>query len=254
MVHRSSHHLDLVNRWLADEPRDVFGYGRLAFYGREAGERHGLRRDYERAHGADRAADDSFALDLAANDTLRALCLDEEWDDGYVRDRNVFGGPVAIEDDMAVLVRYATGATMTYHLSAYSPWEGYRGMFSGSAGRLELEVEESRWQPPATRVGAASGAPHGDTAAEHAGGARLTLRPLWRPPVDIPLVTAHEAHGGGDPRMLDALFGPVDPARPADKAAAAHPTATERDGASARRPWPSDWPRTGASRRNGPSM
>lgn len=33
--------------------------------------------------------------------------------------------------------------------------------------------------------------------------------------------------------MLDALFGPVDPAGPADTAAGTHPTATERDGALA---------------------
>lgn len=233
MVHKSSHHFDLVNWWLADEPQEVFGYGRLGFYGREAGERHGLRRDYDRAHGAAPAADDPFALDLAADDTLRALYLDAEQDDGYVRDRNVFDGPVTIEDDMAVLVRHTRGTTMTYHLTAYSPWEGYRVMFNGSAGRLELEVEESRWQPPRGRITSGSGALHGDTAAEQAGGARLTLRPLWRPPVEVPLVTVHEAHGGGDPRMLDALFGPVDPDQPTDTGATAHPTATERDGALA---------------------
>ncbi|WLW49895.1 Gfo/Idh/MocA family protein [Streptomyces sp. YU58] len=236
MVHKSSHHFDLVDWWLADEPEEVFGYGRLAFYGREAGERHGLRRDYDRAHGAAPAADDPFALDLAADDTLRALYLDAEPDNGYVRDRNVFDGPVTIEDDMAVLVRYARGATMTYHLTAYSPWEGYRVMFNGSAGRLELEVEESSWQPPRSRMSSATGAVHGDTAAEHAGGARLTLRPLWRPPVDVPLTTTHEAHGGGDPRMLDALFGPVEPGapgEPTDAGAGTHPTATERDGALA---------------------
>ena len=234
MVHKASHHFDLVNWWLADEPEEVFGYGRLGFYGPEAGERHGLCRDYERAHGAAPAADNPYALDLAANDTLRALYLDAEQDDGYVRDRNVFGGPVSIEDDMAVLVRYARGATMTYHLTAYSPWEGYRVMFNGSAGRLELEVEESRWQRPVTRVASNTGALHGDTAAEHAGGARLTLRPLWRPPVDVPIDDAgHEAHGGGDPRMLDALFGPVASGRPADPGEAGHPAATERDGALA---------------------
>ncbi|MCZ9351824.1 Gfo/Idh/MocA family oxidoreductase [Streptomyces mutabilis] len=240
MVHKSSHHFDLVNWWLADEPQEVFGYGRLGFYGREAGERHGLRREYARAHGAGPAADDPFALDLAANDTLRALYLDAERDDGYLRDLNVFDGPVTIEDDMAVLVRYARGATMTYHLTAYSPWEGYRVMINGSAGRLELEVEESRWARPSTRAASERGAVHGDTAAEHAGGARLTLRPLWQPPVDIPLDVDHEAHGGGDPRMLDALFGPVGAVRPgtepgtaADPDAATHPTATERDGALA---------------------
>ncbi|MDT7842213.1 Gfo/Idh/MocA family protein [Streptomyces justiciae] len=232
LVHKAGHHFDLVNWWLADTPQDVFGYGRLAFYGRAAGERHGLRREYERAHGAGPAADDPFALDLAADDTLRALYLDAEQDDGYLRDRNVFGDPVTIEDDMAVLVRCTRGATMTYHLTGYSPWEGYRVMFNGSAGRLELEVEESRWQRPTTRVTSRSGALHGDTAAEHAGGARLTLRPLWEPPVDVPLVTAHEAHGGGDPRMLDVLFGPVGGGAPAE-GAASRATATERDGARA---------------------
>ncbi|MFI2205012.1 hypothetical protein ACH47Z_30335 [Streptomyces sp. NPDC020192] len=87
--------------------------GRLGFYGAAAGERRGLRRDYARAHGAPEAAGDPFALDLAADDTLRALYLDAECDDGYLRDRNVFDGPIGIEDDMAVLVRYARGATMT---------------------------------------------------------------------------------------------------------------------------------------------
>ncbi len=49
MVHKASHHFDLVNWWLASEPQEVFGYGRLGFYGAEAGIRHGLRRDYRRA-------------------------------------------------------------------------------------------------------------------------------------------------------------------------------------------------------------
>ena len=49
---------------------------------------------------------------------------------------------------------------------------------------------------------------------------------------EVPLDVAHEAHGGGDPRMLDALFGPVDPGEPA-QGAAAHPPATQRDGALA---------------------
>jgi hypothetical protein len=33
---------------------------------------------------------------------------------------NVFADNITIEDDMSVLVKYASGATMTYHLTAYS--------------------------------------------------------------------------------------------------------------------------------------
>ena len=40
----------------------------------------------------------------------------------------VAGDGIDIEDDMAVLVRYANGAKMSYHLTAYSPWEVREGM------------------------------------------------------------------------------------------------------------------------------
>lgn len=213
MVHKSSHHFDLVNWWLGARPEEVFGYGGLGFYGRAAGERSGYRREYERAHGATAARDDPFALELAGNDALRSLYLDAEGVDGYHRDRNVFGDGITIEDDMALLVRYDTGATMTYHLTAYSPWEGYRVMFNGTRGRLELEVEESRWQPPVLGTSSGRGAVHGDQALANAGGPRLVLRPLWEPPREVALPEFdHAGHGGGDERMLDVLYGPVDPA------------------------------------------
>jgi predicted dehydrogenase len=210
MVHKAGHHFDLVQWWLGARPERVFGLGQLGFYGRENGERTGYRRGYDRAHGSTAAADDPFALHLADNEGLRALYLDAEEADGYHRDRNVFGDGITIEDDMAVLVRYDSGASMSYHLTAYSPCEGYRVMFNGTGGRLELEVEESAWQPPRTKLTSAKGAVHGDTALENAGGARILVRPLWQPPheVEIPEFD-HAGHGGGDARMLRALFDGV---------------------------------------------
>src|SRR6185436_16446717 len=107
---------------------------------------------------------------LDASPGLRELYLDAEADDGYLRDRNVFAPGVSIEDDMAVLARYDTGATMSYHLTAYAPWEGYRVMFNGSRGRLELEVVESDHVSP-TASGELKGASlHGAEAAAEQGG------------------------------------------------------------------------------------
>src|SRR5690606_25629506 len=37
---------------------------------------------------------------------------------------------------------------------------------------------------------------------------RLTLRPLWEAPREIPIVEGEGGHGGGDRRLLDDLFGP----------------------------------------------
>jgi hypothetical protein len=218
----------------------VFGYGRLGFYGAAAGRRHGLRREYARAHGSAAAADDPFALDLAGNEGLRELYLQAEADSGYVRDRNVFDGDISIEDDMAVLVRYAGGASMSYHLTAYSPWEGYRVMFNGSGGRLELEVTESAWQPSRGCATSPGGAIHGEVAMANAGGAVITLRKLWERPVEIPVAvtrSGHSGHGGGDERMLTALYGPADVDADAGRSAgaddAARQGASERDGALA---------------------
>jgi hypothetical protein len=61
---------------------------------------------------------------MTVDDTLKELYVDNEQYDGYIRDSNVFGDDIAIEDDMSVLVRYQNDVIMTYHLTAYSPWEG----------------------------------------------------------------------------------------------------------------------------------
>jgi predicted dehydrogenase len=207
-VHKASHHFDLVNWWLSATPVEVYGSGRLFFYG-EAGARHGYDRGYQRAHGSPAAADDPFALHLADHPRLRSLYLDAEQHDGYQRDVNVFAPGVTIEDDMAVLARYDNGATMTYHLTAYAPWEGYRVMVNGSRGRLELEVvENDRVDAPAGPASRDSAALHGDAAAAEAGGVRLLVRPFWAAPrsIEIPGST-REGHGGADVRMTASLFG-----------------------------------------------
>ncbi|MEV0713147.1 Gfo/Idh/MocA family oxidoreductase [Asanoa sp. NPDC050611] len=206
MVHKASHHFDLVNWWLGARPVSVYGQGRLAFYGAN-GRRTGHARDYVRAHGSPAAQDDPFAIHLVDNPSLRALYLDAEADSGYIRDQNVFGEGITIEDDMALVVGYDTGASMSYHLTAYSPWEGYRVMFNGTGGRLELEVEEALWTQPAARVESKKGSVHGDLAAETAGGARILLRPLWQPPQEVRVPDFdHAGHGGADQRMLVALL------------------------------------------------
>ncbi|MGW0820280.1 Gfo/Idh/MocA family protein [Streptomyces sp. NPDC002845] len=206
-VHKSTHHFDLVNWWLGTRPETVFAQGGLFFYGDEAGRRRGLARDYDRAHGSAAAEGDPFALRLADSPVLRALYLDAEHEDGYHRDRNVFGPGVTIEDDMAVLVRYASGATLTYHLTAYAPWEGYRIAFNGSEGRIELLVEESTWTRPDVRTEGAGPVLHGAEPGDAAGRTELLVRRFWERPREVKVATGEGGHGGGDVRMLADLFG-----------------------------------------------
>ncbi|HET6529415.1 MAG TPA: Gfo/Idh/MocA family oxidoreductase [Actinoplanes sp.] len=220
LVHKAGHHFDLVNWWLGARPADVYAAGRLFFYG-DTGARHGYARDYRRAHGSTQAADDPFALRMTDNDRLTALYLQAEVADGYLRDRNVFAPGVTIEDDMAVLVRYDTGATMSYHLTAYAPWEGYRLMVNGSRGRLELEVVESDHVSPDEAGGLKGAAIHGVTGAAERGWATLTVRPFWAPPREIPLPEhSRTGHGGADERMLAVLLGAAKD--PMDRSATAY--------------------------------
>jgi predicted dehydrogenase len=229
MVHKATHHFDLVNWWLGTEPETVYAQGGLFFYGDEAGRRRGLARDYTRAHGAASAQDDPFAVRLADSPLLTALYLEAEAADGYQRDQNVFGPGVTIEDDMAVLVRYTSGATLTYHLTAYAPWEGYRVSFNGSEGRLELLVEESTWTRSEVRVQGDTAVLHGEAVGDTAGRTELTLRRFWEPPREIKVRTGEGGHGGGDVRMVADLFGEpeADPlGRAADEIAGARSLVT----------------------------
>lgn len=206
MVHKATHHFDLVNWWIDSAPETVFGFGKLAFYGRENAEERGETVFYDRVHGSAAAKGDPWGLDLEADPDLRALYLETEHEDGYIRDRSVFSDMISIEDDMAVLVRYASGATMSYHLTAYSPWEGYRVMFNGTRGRLEFSVEENSYvsgaQDDFNRPELRDAEPIGRREEPE-----IVLRPLWGKPVRIPLEEELGGHGGGDARLLRDVFG-----------------------------------------------
>ncbi|MCD0445238.1 Gfo/Idh/MocA family oxidoreductase [Glycomyces sp. A-F 0318] len=211
LVHKSGHHFDLVNWWLDAAPVRAFAKGRLAFYG-ENGKRTGHDRGYDRVHGSSLASDDPFALHMAENTQLKALYLDAEDEDGYIRDRCVFAPGVTIYDDMMALVDYDSGVTLSYRLTAYSPWEGYRVHFNGTQGRLELLVVENDHVNPALK-GPNGASVHGTHAAPEEGWYELTLHPFWTKPTKIDLGEYNRAgHGGGDVRMLGVLFdGDTDP-------------------------------------------
>ena len=145
LVHKSTHHFDLVNFWLNTTPDTVYATGGLRFYGKENAEARGETKFYQRAHGSENAKNDPFAIQLEDNDHLKALYLDAEKDDGYQRDQSVFGDGIDIEDTLGVMVTYKNKAILTYSLNAYLPWEGFIVSFNGSKGRIEVQVREQSY-------------------------------------------------------------------------------------------------------------
>ncbi|MBP1962834.1 Gfo/Idh/MocA family protein [Paenibacillus aceris] len=210
LVHKSTHHFDLVSFWIGSEPETVFALGDLLFYGRENAEQRGVTQFYDRATGNPLAEDDPFALHLDRNGRLKAMYLDAEHEDGYLRDQHVFGDGISIEDTMGVLVRYKNKAILTYSLNAYSPWEGYRISFNGTKGRLEMSIMEQSYVN--------SG---GDKALEGAiKNKEIRMFPMFDKPYEVEVVSGVGGHGGGDPVLLSDIFG--EPAEDKFKRAANH--------------------------------
>ncbi|MEQ4718899.1 Gfo/Idh/MocA family oxidoreductase [Nonomuraea sp. B19D2] len=207
LVHKSTHHFDLVNWWLAAAPQTVFAQADLRFYGSENARERGVTDRPTRGQGAPGLGTDPFILDISQDERLKRLYLDAEHEDGYIRDQDVFGDGITIDDTMSVMVRYTDGAVLTYSLNAYAPFEGYRVAFNGTAGRLELEVVERAWTPPHAAVDpSAASKQHKADSWE-----KLTLHRQWSEAEEVPIESGAGGHGGGDRLLLNDVFrGPGD--------------------------------------------
>ncbi|KSU78542.1 Gfo/Idh/MocA family protein [Pseudarthrobacter enclensis] len=212
LIHKASHHFDLVNWWIDDVPERVFASGGLKFYGDKNAAERGLGARPERGTPADdspAAGRDPFALDLREDERLKALFLDNEHYDGYRRDQDVFTGGITIEDNLALVVEYQGGPRLSYSLNAHSPWEGYRVAVNGTEGRAELEVVERAAVVHSTdkkTVVDPSATPVEEEDAVRRNGERLVVQRHWEPAYEVPIVNGEGGHGGGDALLLSDLF------------------------------------------------
>ena len=201
MVHKATHHFDLVNWWLSANPVSVLASGKKEFYTPKMAKRFGLKSHHERCLTCPEKDKCSFYMDLAADRSLKALYLDQEKHDGYFRDRCVWRPEIDIEDTMNVIVNYDSGATLSYSLNAFNSWEGYHIVFNGSLGRIEHSIVEQVYVSGADMV-------QGGTAKN---GVTTRVIPLRGEAQDIEPWRGEGGHGGGDSVMLDALFLPQAP-------------------------------------------
>ena len=204
LIHKASHHFDLINWLLADSPSQVYARGGVRFYGAENATARGMAPHSER--GTHDGVHNPWELDLRADPRLKALYLENESFDGYHRDQDVFGPGVTTEDNLAVIVDYDRGATLSYSLNAHAPWEGYRIYVNGDQGRAELEVVERA----AVLVDAAGNVVVDPSAvpetSSRTGGERLTLQRHWEAAQDVKIEEGSGAHGGGDALLLNDIF------------------------------------------------
>ena len=197
MVHKATHHFDLVNWWLSAVPVSVQAVGKREFYVPSMAKRMGLSSHHERCRTCPEKAACGFEMDLAANANLKSLYLDNEQYDGYFRDQCVFRPDIDIEDTMNVIVSYDNNVTLSYSLNAFNSWEGYVVAFNGTKGRLEHKAEEAVYL---SGDGTVQGAIKGE-------GTYVRIYPLRGPAYSAEVWTGVGGHGGGDSVMLGELFG-----------------------------------------------
>ena len=139
--HKASHHFDLLNWWIDSDPEEVHAFGALEFYGKNHEFRHTHCRPCPYKEKC------QFFFDLTKDKRLMQLYADNEKYDGYTRDGCVWKEDIDIFDKMAVQIRYANKVQVSYSLTTYSPYEGYRIAFNGTKGRLDFWMHEKQPWP-----------------------------------------------------------------------------------------------------------
>ena len=181
LVHKATHHFDLLNWWINSDPEEVFAYGSLEFYGKNGPFRS------KSCRGCPHASSCDFYWDITKNEYLTKLYVDNEKYDGYLRDGCVFREEIDSFDKMAVQIRYKNKVQVSYSLTTYSPYEGYRIAFNGTEGRLEAWIKESQpW--------------------EEKNEDELVLVKNFGERSIIAVPHGLGGHGGGDTRLKDKLF------------------------------------------------
>jgi predicted dehydrogenase len=183
LVHKATHHFDLMNWWLAADPVEVMADGQLQVYGR-----NGAFRDVN-CRRCPHTKECRFYYDMTKDAMRMKLYAACEAADGYYRDGCVFREDIDIFDNMSAIVKYSNGVTMSYSLNAFMPFEGFRVAFNGEAGRLEVRDHERQpWQV---------------TEEDET---EIYLTKSFGQRKRIPLPKVEGGHGGGDDRLRDLIF------------------------------------------------
>jgi len=198
LVHKATHHFDLVNWWLGAIPTRVIASGQRRYATPEMAAALGLRKPGARCRECPETRRCIYYLDLAKADGMRRLYLEQEKFDGYFRDQCVFSPDTDIEDAMQVLVDYDNGAALTYSLNAFCAWEGYIVNFNGTKGRLEHKCMESVYM-------SGDGTVQGALKPE---GTAMRVYPIRGQAYEVPIPESKGGHGGGDYHLLKDIFAP----------------------------------------------
>jgi len=201
LVHKASHHFDLLNWFIDSDPVEVVAYGGLEHYGSN----HSFRGD--KCRGCQYQEECKFHWDITKDKFLMDLYVANEKHDGYIRDNCLWRDEIDIFDKMAVQIKYANDVQVSYSLTTYSPYEGYRIAFNGMHGRID-SWEGIPWrsdeQINQAKLHAQEMNQNKEAENEEYDEIMVTQNFGDYELVKVPKVRG--GHGGGDKRLHDKIF------------------------------------------------
>lgn len=202
LVHKATHHFDLLNWFIDSDPVEVTAYGSLEHYGKNNPFRGKNCRSCPHQSRCD------YYWDIHEDPVAVALYAKNEHHDGYIRDNCLWRNEIDIFDKMSVQITYANNTLVNYSLTTYSPYEGWKIAFNGKTGRME-SWEDLPWRAEEKLNQAKLHAAEMSQAKEEeeARYDEIFLMKNFSPSYEIKKVRAGSSgHGGGDSRLLDRIF------------------------------------------------
>ncbi|MFW5656884.1 MAG: Gfo/Idh/MocA family oxidoreductase [Bacteroidota bacterium] len=209
LVHKSTHHFDLLNWWLNSDPVEVTAYGMLDHYGSNNNFRGVKCRECPHTDKCE------FYYDITKDKTSMDLYVAYEKHDGYIRDNCVWRHDIDIYDKMAVQIKYANDVVVNYSLTTYSPYEGMRIAFNGFNGRLDAwdgipwRKEEKLSQAELHAKEMSQDEKEGAANYEE-----IMIGDNFKGTQLLKVPRPKGGHGGGDKRLQDKIFRNPDMADP----------------------------------------
>jgi predicted dehydrogenase len=141
LVHKATHHFDLMNWWLASTPETVAANGKRVFYTPDMAEKLGLGAHGERCHTCPVADKCDYRLDIESDGALRELYLEAEGADGYLRDRCV---PISPSKTRCRSKRgTGTAYSSTIRFAPTRPGKGSRSRFTAPRAKCATSISKS---------------------------------------------------------------------------------------------------------------
>ncbi|MGO4497282.1 Gfo/Idh/MocA family oxidoreductase [Paenibacillus sp. 2RAB27] len=202
-VHKSTHHIDLVNWWIDQKPVEAFAYGALNYFGPE-GELNPHKEDGRYCGTCQVKQNCAYFMRWSTrskevvpeDDHLTNMVVEPSSNIGYRADSCIFDSDIDIEDTYVAAIKYNKGAMMSYSVNFSLPYEGYRLAINGTKGRIETQEILSK------------------RATNQITEQTIDYFPLFGGKETIHVVPRPGGHGGGDPLILEDLFLGADPLRP----------------------------------------